>query len=269
MDKAELDEAANWLRSASEIVVFTGAGISAESGIPTFRDDSGLWLRFPPEQFANWVGLTRVARSDPRRFAEFLHAVLAPIAAAKPNAAHLALAKAERHASITIVTQNVDGLHQAAGSTIVHEIHGSFFEVVTLSGRFCSLLSRRELAKVAASIDRLQKGWLVLPRLALAARPLAGLGWRGVYHPKLVLFGDTLAEPAWRLANEATRNCELFLQIGCSGVVYPAAMLPDAARRNGARVIAVDPAPVNADLWLRGSAAKVLPELFRLARRAG
>ncbi len=143
MDDDPLQRAAQWLRAAHEIMVFTGAGVSAESGIPTFRDDSGLWQEFPPKRFATWQGLLDTAAREPRRLAEFLFAVLAPIAAAAPNAAHRAIAAAERHKGIKVVTQNVDGLHQEAGSTCVYEIHGSFFEIVSSGRKFLRLVSRR------------------------------------------------------------------------------------------------------------------------------
>src|SRR5262249_44213642 len=129
-------EAVNCLRRAERVVIFTGAGVSAESGIPTFRDAGGLWQKFPPEQFASWAGLLRTALLDPARLAEFLAAVLEPVAVAKPNPGHHAIAALEKHVLTTVVTQNVDGLHQEAGSTRVREIHGTFFEIVTWQGRF-------------------------------------------------------------------------------------------------------------------------------------
>src|SRR5262245_29474469 len=132
-DTETLARAASWLRGARRIAVFTGAGVSAESGIPTFRDDSGLWQKFPPEQFACWDGLLKTALTEPRQLAEFLVAVIEPIAQAQPNPGHRAIADLEKHVPVTVITQNVDGLHQEAGSTTVREVHGSFFEVVTLS----------------------------------------------------------------------------------------------------------------------------------------
>src|SRR5262245_13435638 len=111
------------LRSARRVVVFTGAGVSAESGIPTFRDAEGLWERFPPEQFASIRGLVRTALTRPARFADFLYAVLEPVALAKPSPAHLAVAELDKRVPTVVVTQNIDGLHQEAGSSTVHEIH--------------------------------------------------------------------------------------------------------------------------------------------------
>jgi NAD-dependent deacetylase len=265
IDEADLEEAARRLRNAREVVVFTGAGASAESGIPTFRDDQGFWREFPPEEFASWARLVRTAAVRPRRLAEFVHAVVAPIARAKPNAAHLAAAAMERHVGVTVVTQNIDGLHQEAGSTLVREVHGSLLEIVTRRGRFVQLLTRRELERVAKSLDRARRGWLPLSRLLVAVRPLLGVGARGVYRPNVVLFGDALAEPAWSLAHEACCNCDLLIQIGCSGAVWPAALLPQEAQSHGAQVITIDPAEDFGDLWLPGAAGQVLPQLVERA----
>lgn len=261
----QLQRAAEWIRSARSIVAFTGAGISAESGVPTFRDTDGFWTEFPPERFATWRGLAATAALRPKQLARFVHAVVAPIADAKPNAAHLALAAAEEHCPITVVTQNIDRLHQDAGSTTVYEIHGSLFETRHRSGRFRSILSRREMQQVAKSLERCTRGLFTRSRLPLAARALAGIDLRGLYLPRLVLFGDALAEPDWKRSREAALKCDVMLQIGCSGVVLPAAMLPHEAKAQGASIITVDPQPAGGDLWLRGTAGEIVPKLFELA----
>ncbi|MGA2068722.1 MAG: Sir2 family NAD-dependent protein deacetylase [Thermoguttaceae bacterium] len=257
--------AASWLRLAREVVVFTGAGVSAESGIPTFRDDDGFWRHFPVEEFATWKGLVGTAIRQPRRLADFVHAVLQPIAAAKPNPGHRAIADLEKHVGVTVVTQNIDSLHQEAGSTIVHEVHGSLFEVVTRRGRFVRLLSRRELLRTADRLDRARQGWLVLPRILLAIRPLAGVGLRGLHLPRVVLFGDAMAEPAWTKALAAARRCDCVVQVGTSGTVMPAAMLPMEAKAAGAKVITIDPSGVEGDVWIQGMAATALPRLLEAA----
>jgi NAD-dependent deacetylase len=260
-EPTSLSLAADWLRSAREVVVFTGAGISAESGIPTFRDDGGFWRHFPVEEFATWKGLVRMALRQPGRLAEFLHAVLYPIATAMPNPGHRAIAELEKHVGVTVVTQNVDNLHQEAGSTSVHEVHGSLFEVVARRGRFVRLLSHGDLLRIAEALGRLRRGWLVLPRVLLAIRPMVGLGLRGLHFPRLVLFGDAMAEPAWSRALEAARRCDCVIQVGTSGTVMPAATLPMEAKAAGATIITIDPAGGEGDICLAGTAATVLPRL--------
>ncbi len=263
-DRQLLSTAASWLRSAEHVVVFTGAGASAESGIPTFRDDDGFWQKFPIEDFATWRGILRTALRRPRRVAEFAYEVLHPIAMAKPNAGHLAISDLERHVPVTVVTQNIDGLHREAGNTIVHEVHGSVFEIVSLRGRFRSLLSRRELLRISAALDRARRGWLSLPQTLFAIRRWAGVGLSGIKRPNVVLFGDAMAEPAWSQSLHAARQCDCLIQIGCSGAVWPAAQLPHEAKIAGARIISIDPKRT-AGLWLEGTAAQVLPELVQVA----
>jgi len=154
---------------------------------------------------------------------------------------------------------------QLGESTIVHEVHGSLFEVVTRRGRFVRLLSRRDLSRMADCLDQGRRGLLVLPRILLAIRPLAGLGLRGLHLPHIVLFNDAMAEPAWTKACEAMQHCDCMIQVGTSGTVMPAAMLPREAKAAGAKVITIDPNGGEGDICLRGTAATVLPELVRTA----
>lgn len=251
------------LRNAERVVVFTGAGVSAESGIPTFRDADGFWQRFPPETFATWDGLLRTALSRPSLLAEFVLNVVEPIARAEINPAHSAIAELGRHVPATVVTQNIDGLHQAAGSKDVHEIHGSLLEVIDVaSGAVVHRFGREELAEIAESLRRYVNGDQSILSLVMNLKRQYPLDWRGRHRPNLVLFGDALAEPAWTNACSAVDDCDVLLSVGTSGVVYPAAMLPSRAAKRRATVITVAPQP-GGDCWLQGTAAEVLPPLFR------
>jgi NAD-dependent deacetylase len=265
---SNLSEAAVWLRAARDVLVFTGAGVSAESGIATFRDDGGFWNRFPPEEFATWSGLTKTAAARPGELAEFLLALLEPIAQAAPNPGHRAIAELEKHTRVTVVTQNVDRLHQEAGSTAVHEIHGSLFEVVAKDGRPLRTLTRSDLRAIIEGLQRARASRLTLPRMLWSVQPLFGLGAGLLHRPRIVLFGDGMAEPDWSQAREAVQRCEVMLVVGTSELVYPAAMLPHDAKAAGAKVIRIDPEPGTADLWLSGTAGKVLPALLREAFEA-
>ena len=260
------DEAAQVLRSARRLIVFTGAGVSAESGIPTFRDDDGYWREFPPEPFARWKGILRTAAFQPSRLAEFLLKVIGPIATARPNAAHRAIESLEKSVSTIVITQNVDGLHQEAGSTTVWEIHGTFFEIVTLRGRFVRLLSRRELLHASEKVRRAERGLFKRTRLAWAVRHFFGLSWSGLRRPKLVLFGDQMAEPDWSRAQVDAAECDVMLVVGTSAQVWPAATLRLMARDRGARIIEVSPdEPAFGGIWLQGPAADVLPRIVQNA----
>jgi NAD-dependent deacetylase len=266
VDEQELIGAARCLRRARRVVVFSGAGISAESGIATFRDADGFWQRFPPQQFATLSGLLQTALRQPQLLAEFLQAVIEPIGKARPNAAHRAVAELEQHAEVTVVTQNIDSLHQAAGSSRVHEIHGTLFEIVTRGGRLLRRLSRDQLEQVAENLQHARQRRMRLARTAMSLRPVLGIGLRGLYRPKVVLFSEALIEPAWSLSEAAASTCDCLITVGASGLVYPAATIPQIARRSGARLVSVDPAEgTGADFWLQGAAGAVLPALLRAA----
>lgn len=247
------------------MLVFTGAGVSAESGIPTFRDDHGFWREFPPEYFATWSGLFSVAILKPRRLAAFLQAVINPIATARPNAAHHAIAAAEQHMPVTVVTQNIDSLHQEAGSTRVHEIHGSFLEIIGRPSGARLLISRRELQRIGESLKKPGAYPFVLPHLLWILRKIIGVDIRGIHYPNLVLFGDALAEPAWTNALLVAKKTDCVIEIGCSGLVWPAALLPDHARAAGARIIAINTQKADGDIWLQGTAVALVPKLFAAA----
>lgn len=258
--------AAAWLRSARRILIFTGAGISAESGIPTFRDGGGFWNRFAPEEFAKYSGLKRVALREPARLAEFISCLVEPIAKATPSPGHRAIADMERHRDVTVVTQNIDELHQEAGSTLVREIHGSLFDIRSSTGRFLARVTREELLDTCAKLRRAMTGPMKLVRFMLAVRRIVGLSGMSLYRPDIVLFGERLREPEWTLARKDATQCDLLLVVGTSGMVWPAAELPDIAHDAGAKVIEVDPSPgVTHALHLQGGAGEVLPALVAAA----
>ncbi len=224
------------LRKAKHVVVFTGAGISAESGIPTFRDADGFWQRFPPEQFATWTGLLRTALTRPQLVAEFVLNVVDPIAKATPNAAHVAVAELERHVETSVVTQNIDGLHQSAGSTNVHEIHGSLLEVFdTSTAQVIRRFERNDLVQIAETLRQYATHQISLFSFLRQLRQEYPFDWRGRHRPNLVLFGDAMAEPAWTEASRVVEQCDLLLSVGTSGAVYPgchASRLGRGSRRN-------------------------------------
>lgn len=266
---SNLSRAADWLREAENIVVFSGAGVSAESGIPTFRDEGGVWDRFPPEQFATPSGLLATAARQPHRVAEFIIGLLEPIAEAAPNAAHLAVAELEKHAGVTVVTQNIDGLHHDAGSTTVWEVHGSVFQIVDQAGRQLRRVSRSDLRAVVDALRQTLADGFQLDQARQAVRPVLDFGPQGYCRPDIVLFGEAMAEPAWTKAREASEECDCMLIVGTSGAVYPAAMLPEQAKSAGANIIAVGPERCFCDLWLRGTAGAVLPALLKLVSGQG
>ena len=235
------------LAAAGSIVVLTGAGISAESGIPTFRDAmSGLWARFRPEELAT----PEAFRRDPATVWEWYAWRRERVASVVPNAGHHAIARLERHAAargarFALVTQNVDGLHAAAGSRNVLELHGNIRRV--------KCFDRGHPA------TQWPHGTAGPPPCAVCGSPL---------RPDVVWFGEALPAGALDAALEAAATCELFLSIGTSGLVEPAASLAYAALDRGARVIEVnpDPTPLAGQAWaaFAGKAGEVLPRLVPL-----
>ena len=221
-------------------VVLTGAGVSAESGVPTFRGDDGLWKGFRAEELATPAAMRR----DPARVWEWYAWRRQVIAGCEPNRAHRALAGVEgRLPGFHLVTQNVDGLHGRAGSREITELHGSIWRVrCTMEGKVTADL-RVPLPEVP-------------PRCECGA----------LLRPDVVWFGEPLDPGALAHAFQASRRAELFLSVGTSAVVHPAAALPVAAREAGAYLVEVNPEETaisaQADEQHRGPAAEVLPRLL-------
>ncbi len=232
------------LRDAERVVALTGSGISAESGVPTFREaQTGLWERYDPQELATPDAFAR----DPRLVWEWYEWRRNLVAEAEPNPGHRALAELERRTpGFTLVTQNVDGLHERAGSRNVIELHGNILRSK------CSL--EDEVVKPEAHDDS------VPPRC-----PLCGAFLR----PDVVWFGEMLPTGALESASEAARGCDLFFSVGTSGLVYPAAALPYEAMKNGAALVEINPSETplsrHADYSLRQPAGEVLPTLVREA----
>lgn len=229
------------LRTARRVAVLTGAGISAESGVPTFRDaQTGLWARYRPEDLATPAAFAR----DPRLVWDWYAWRRERVAQARPNPGHQALVALEgRVAAFTLITQNVDGLHRRAGSRCVLELHGDITRSV------CSV-ERREVGTWDDTGER-------PPRCPACGAPL---------RPDVVWFGEELPRAALAAAQAAAESCEVFLCVGTSTVVYPAAELPFAAQRSGACVVEVNPdaTPLSSSAGFRlpGPAGTVLPALL-------
>jgi len=237
-----MEPASDWLRAASSVAVLTGAGISAESGIPTFRGAGGLWRQFRPEELATPEAFAR----DPRLVWEWYDWRRGLIAAAQPNAGHLALAELERRVpAFTLITQNVDGLHDRAGSRRILKLHG---DIWTVRCTGCGRQQQDERTPFPELPPRCECGALLRP----------GVVW----------FGEALPPQVWEAAEEAACAAEVFLVVGTSAVVYPAAGLAWAAKAAGAKVIEVNleetPFSAQVDCSLRGRAGELLPRLISL-----
>lgn len=238
-----LEQARTFLQNAKRIAVLTGAGISAESGVPTFRGSGGLWKQFRAEDLATPEAFAR----DPElvwRWYDWRRGILANV---KANAGHSALAELEaRSPHFTLITQNVDGLHQQAGSRFVLEVHGSIWKLR------CTRCPREWLDK----------------SVPLEIPPHCECG--ALARPAVVWFGENLNPAVWSAAEAAVKECDVFLVVGTSALVYPAAGLIPLARASGAKIIEVNLESTPMSGWvdgaLKGPAGQILPQLIAPTR---
>jgi len=232
-------QAVETLRSAKRVVVFTGAGVSAESGIPTFRDQlTGLWAQFDLAQLATEAAF----RNDPALVWGWYEWRRQLVAKVQPNAAHLAIAALARHVpQLLLVTQNVDDLHERAGSHGVIHLHGS------LRAPRCFACTRPYTQPLN---DQPEPS-------AGAIEPPRCLRCNGKIRPGVVWFGEALPQQPLKTAFQAAQDADLLLSLGTSGVVQPAAQIPEIARRHGARVLHINTETLDA------------PDDYVLAGRAG
>ena len=236
----DVNQARDWLAQASAVAVLTGAGISAESGVPTFRGAAGLWKEYKPEDLATPEAFAR----DPRLVWEWYSWRRELIAKAQPNAAHRALVQIEiRKPRFTLITQNVDGLHDLAGSGKILKLHGDIW--------------RMRCIECGANFPNRR---VPLPKIP----PHCGCG--GMARPGVVWFGEPLPDGMMKEAEHAAAAAQVFLVIGTSAVVYPAAGLIPFAKQSGAKVVEINVEPTAlsamADCALQGPAGELLPQLL-------
>lgn len=230
------------LRAARKISVLTGAGISAESGVPTFRDaQTGIWANFDPEELAT----PEAFRRNPERIWSWYQSRRESMTQVQPNPGHYALAQWEmRVASFSIATQNIDGLHRRAGSRTVYEIHGN--------------IHRTKCFKENVIVDSWTDDGSIPPKC-----PRCG-GW---LRPDVVWFGEMLPASEMEKAQDDALNCDVYLSVGTSAIVYPAAGLPVMAKQAGKTLVEINPeeTPLTAsvDYFLKGKSGEILPELVR------
>ena len=230
------------LRAAKYVAVLTGAGVSAESGIPTFRDaQTGLWAQYRPEELATPEAFER----NPKLVWDWYAWRRELVERSQPNPGHSALAQLQQRVPrFQLITQNVDGYHQLAGSTNVIELHGN--------------LARVKCAREDEIIERWETTGETPPRC-----PRCGAYLR----PDVVWFGEVLPRGALEAAAQAALECDVFFSIGTSGLVEPAASLARMALQRGAKVVEVNatitPLTISATFMLRGATGEILPELIK------
>ena len=235
-----IEQAAQTLLNARHAVAFTGAGVSVESGIPTFRGPDGIWSRYDPES----IELGYFLRHPAESWAVIKEIFYDFFGGAEPNKAHRVLADMEASCVLhEVITQNIDNLHQEAGSRTVWEFHGNSRTLVCLA---CG----GKIPVDDVSLDTLP--------------PLCGCG--GLFKPDFIFFGEGIPEPARSNSFRAASACDVMLVIGSTGEVAPASMLPGVARNGGATIIEVNPEPslftdATTDIFLQGKATGMMSEL--------
>ncbi len=236
---------AHEIKQARRTVALTGAGISAESGLGTFRGKDGLWRKCDPAKVASIESFTQ----DPRKFWEFAREIGWVFLTAKPNDAHIALAELEAMKRLDcVITQNIDGLHQRAGSKHVIEIHGN-------AGRTSCTRCSAEYA-TEKIVDRItQQDVPTCNKCGSALKP------------DVILFGEPLPKKTFAQALEKVRSADLLIAVGTSLEVYPAATLPEIAKKNRSRIISIDSERTSwdelCDYKVNGPAAEILPRIVQ------
>ncbi|MER3424480.1 MAG: NAD-dependent deacylase [Nitrospiraceae bacterium] len=240
---SDISEIKARLARARAVTVLTGAGISADSGVPTFRGPDGLWRNFRPEDLATPEAFAR----DPHLVWEWYNWRRELIAAKQPNPAHYALVELERRVErFWLITQNVDGLHRMAGSQRLSEIHGNIWKV-------------RCTATACGRVEENRDVPLTLLPLCSTCN--------GLLRPHIVWFGEALAPEALEQSYRVLESCEILLIIGTSGIVYPAASFAPVAKATGALIVEINldltPNSDIVDASLQGRAKDLVPELIK------
>jgi len=232
---------ADKLKNAKKIVFVTGAGISQESGIPTFRGTDGLWRKYDPMQLAT----IEAFYDDPKLVWEWYEERRKNILQSKPNPGHFAIAELEKYKEVTVLTQNIDGLHQRSGSTKVLELHGSIIRIK------CSVCDFND--NISTSFDKL---------------PPKCNRCNNILRPDVVWFGEPLPQDIWNQAISEANSCDVMIIAGTSLVVSPANTLPVYAKQNNALLVEVNPEETimssEMDLSLKLTSAKALPNLITI-----
>lgn len=237
------ESVAKKLQQAKKIVFVTGAGISQESGIPTFRGNDGLWRKHDPMQLATIDAFYQ----NPKLVWEWYEDRRKNILAAKPNAGHVAIADLAKYKQVWVLTQNIDGLHQRAGSRNVLELHGS---IITIKCTVCDFK------------DKITSSFSEVP-------PLCKCG--NILRPDVVWFGEPLPQDVWGEAMIQASKCDVMVVVGTSLAVSPANLLPVYAKQNGALMIEVNPEETlmshNMDLSIRATSANALLQIVSLVKK--
>ena len=241
LNKEKIERAAAEIKASSPLSVFTGAGISVESGIPPFRGEDGLWSKYNPEDFSFQSFLER-PKSSWELYREIFYSLFEKTG---PNLAHKIIAEWEKKGWLqSVITQNIDGLHEEAGSRTVFKIHGTYKELICIECGNIIPFKKSFLEQLPPSCDKCG----------------------GLLKPNFILFGENLPEKDYEKSLQAARNSRVFLVIGTTGEVFPAGRIPEVASRNNSLIVEIntDKSSYTAnitDIFLQGKATTVMEKL--------
>ncbi|MDY7033259.1 MAG: NAD-dependent deacylase [Thermodesulfobacteriota bacterium] len=260
--KKKIEKAARLISESRRAVALTGAGVSAESGISTFRDKGGIWDRYPEGDSG---GIMAVMANHPEDTSEILMGFMDGMRAARPNPGHKALADLEEMGYLSsVITQNVDNLHREGGNSRVLEMHGNIYRLR------CTVCEEKKILQREAFFEMMSELIMKTERFSpvemISRLPLCSCG--GNTRPDAVAFGEPVQDLQEAIAE--SKACDLMLILGTSGVVYPAASLPSHARIEGARLIEINPQKSaltsKVDLFIEGKTGEILPRIVSLVK---
>jgi NAD-dependent deacetylase len=251
-----------------KLVCLTGAGISHESGIPTFRGKGGLWETYDPDLYGNMPGLVSVFRKSPEKLVDFISDFYNVLLQAKPNPAHLSLSYLEKSSLLkAVITQNIDNLHQQAGTRSIIELHGNAFRVRCRNCATTLKLEKERVREMVSLLEKARKSRVEVLKIFSRYCPRC-LKCKGRLRIDIVLFGEQLDEENLSRSRELLDDCRALLIVGSSLVVYPAASLPLYAKKRGAKIIEINSQPSAlsdiCDYKIMGEATKILPEIIKV-----
>ena len=257
-----IDKAAQLISKSKRVTALSGAGVSAESGISTYRDAGGLWDRYPEGSSG---GIMAVMTNHPEDAPQILMGFLEGIKKARPNPGHLALVDLEKMGYLkAVITQNVDNLHREAGSSQVFEMHGNLYRLR------CMKCNKKEIMERESYFKMIEELITKMKRFSMEeiASNLPSCSCGGKARPDAVAFGEPVLDLSEAMAE--AKACDLMLILGTSGVVYPAASMPGVAQSGGAKLIEINPLQsaltARCDLFLEGKTGEILPRIVSSLR---
>ncbi|UCD84564.1 MAG: NAD-dependent deacylase [Deltaproteobacteria bacterium] len=267
----KIKEISQIILEAKKVVAFTGAGISAESGIPTFRGKGGIWEKYSPAIYGNLPGLALTFLLRPKKLLQFITDAYETFSRAQPNPAHLALGRLEKRGRLSsVITQNIDNLQERGGCRNVIKLHGDLYRLRCLKCNTQRPLDPTNFGLALQELGSTQPGRFGMIQKIREAIPRC-LDCGGWMRPDIVFFGEGLPQDEWLHAQSEAQSCDLMMVIGTSGLIQPAASIPYLAKSGGATIaeITQERSPISpfVDYILLGKAGEIMPPIVEAVEK--